>query len=77
MRQEASTALGERLRVLRRARALTQSSLARLAGISRQYLSDIERSTVEPSAEVLAAIATALGIRVEELSQDTKTNDHQ
>ena len=69
--------MGERLRVLRRVRALTQSSLARLAGISRQYLSDIERSAVEPSAEVLAAIATALGICVEELSQDTKANDHQ
>jgi transcriptional regulator with XRE-family HTH domain len=71
MRQEASARLGERLRVLRRGRALTQSALARLAGISRQYLSDIERGAAEPSTETASAIATALGIRVEELSEDT------
>lgn len=76
MRQGASARLGEHLRVLRRGRALTQSALARLAGISRQYLSDIERGVVEPSIETLTAITAALGIHVEELSEDTKRNDH-
>lgn len=76
MRKEASAPLGERLRGLRRARALTQTALAHLAGISRQYFSDIERGAVAPSAEVLTAIATALGIRVEELAQDTEENDN-
>jgi transcriptional regulator with XRE-family HTH domain len=76
MRQEISARLGERLRVLRRRRALTQSALARLAGISRQYLSDIERGTAEPSIEILTTIASALGIRVEDLSEEASTNDH-
>ena len=70
MCQEALARLGERVRVLRRTRALTQSALAQLSGISRQYLSDIERGAAGPSSEVLAAIASAIGICVNELTQE-------
>ena len=56
-------------------RALTQSALSHLAGISRQYLSDIERGTAEPSAQVLSAIAAALSVCVEELLGNIKIND--
>lgn len=77
MRQEKALArLGERVRVLRRKRSLTQSALASLAGIGRPYVSDIERGVADPSPEALNAIATALGIPVEDLSKDPETNDH-
>ena len=72
MRQEAELArLGERVRLLRRERALTQAALARLAGVSRPYVSDIERGAAIPSMETLDAIATALGISLNELLADT------
>jgi transcriptional regulator with XRE-family HTH domain len=53
--------LGERLRSLRRRRGRTLSETAAQAGISPQYLSEIERGRKEPSSEMIAAVAGALG----------------
>jgi transcriptional regulator with XRE-family HTH domain len=53
--------VGARLRHLRRRRGLTLAETARLAGISPQYLSEVERGRKDPSSEVLAAITGALG----------------
>src|SRR4051794_24350160 len=53
--------LGERLRTLRRVRRRTLSQTAAQAGISPQYLSEIERGRKEPSSEMIAAVAGALG----------------
>ncbi len=41
--------------------------LADKAGISNPYLSQIERGLRRPSADILAAIAGALGLRTEHL----------
>lgn|SRR5690625_2291027 len=54
--------LGARLRRLRRQRRLTLTQLARLAGVSPQYLSEIERGRKEPSSEMIAAVSGALGL---------------
>jgi transcriptional regulator with XRE-family HTH domain len=53
--------VGARLRHLRRRRGLTLVAAAALAGISPQYLSEVERGRKDPSSEVLAAISGALG----------------
>ncbi|VXB44536.1 helix-turn-helix transcriptional regulator [Aeromicrobium sp. 9AM] len=53
--------LGQRLRELRRRRGETLTETAERAGISPQYLSEIERGLKDPSSEVLAAVAGALG----------------
>lgn len=53
--------VGARLRHLRRRRGLTLVEEAALAGISPQYLSEVERGRKDPSSEVLAAISGALG----------------
>ena len=53
--------LGRRLRALRRHRGETLNQTAERAGISPQYLSEIERGLKDPSSEVLAAVAGALG----------------
>ena len=53
--------VGARLRHLRRRRGLTLVRAAALAGISPQYLSEVERGRKDPSSEVLAAISGALG----------------
>ena len=54
--------LGQRLRALRLQQRETLSETAGRAGISPQYLSEIERGRKEPSSEMIAALAGALGI---------------
>jgi transcriptional regulator with XRE-family HTH domain len=54
--------LGQRLRALRQDQQETLAETAGRAGISPQYLSEIERGRKEPSSEMIAALAGALGI---------------
>jgi transcriptional regulator with XRE-family HTH domain len=60
--------VGARLRHLRRRRELTLVDTAARAGISPQYLSEIERGRKDPSSEVLAAVAGALGCALVEVT---------
>jgi len=53
--------LGQRLRALRLEQRETLSETAGRAGISPQYLSEVERGRKEPSSEMIAALAGALG----------------
>jgi DNA-binding XRE family transcriptional regulator len=53
--------LGRRLRALRLDQQETLSETAGRAGISPQYLSEVERGRKEPSSEMIAALAGALG----------------
>src|SRR5579863_10521437 len=53
--------LGQRLRNLRQDQDQTLSETAGRAGISPQYLSEVERGRKEPSSEMIAALAGALG----------------
>lgn len=55
------------IRVWRNYRTLTQQELADRAGISKPYLSQIETGKRTGTAEVLAAIANALGVTLDEL----------
>ena len=52
--------LGERLRALRLHHGRTLAETAARAGVSPQYLSEIERGRKEPSSEMIAAITGAL-----------------
>ncbi|MBC7301736.1 MAG: helix-turn-helix domain-containing protein [Nocardia sp.] len=60
-------ALGERLRALRLEQRSTLVDTAGRAGISPQYLSEVERGRKEPSSEMIAALAGALGTSLGEL----------
>jgi len=60
--------LGARLRLLRHGRDETLTETARRAGVSTQYLSEIERGTKEPSSEVIAAVADALEVTLLDLT---------
>ncbi|WP_433671649.1 helix-turn-helix domain-containing protein [Nocardia sp. CA-136227] len=57
-------ALGDRLRSMRLDLGEKLTETAGRAGISPQYLSEIERGRKEPSSEMIAALAGALGISV-------------
>jgi len=55
------------IRIWRNFRGLTQQELADQAGISKPYLSQIETGKRTGTAEVLAAIANALGVTIEDV----------
>lgn len=59
---------GEELRRERLHSERTLTDVAERAGISVQYLSEVERGRKEPSSEVLAAVAGALGLRMADLT---------
>ena len=61
--------LGQRLRALRLEQQETLSETAGRAGISPQYLSEIERGRKEPSSEMIAALAGALGTTLIRLTE--------
>jgi transcriptional regulator with XRE-family HTH domain len=59
--------LGEFIREQRHAAQVSVRQLAKLAGVSNPYLSQIERGLRKPSAEILQQIAKALRISAETL----------
>jgi transcriptional regulator with XRE-family HTH domain len=59
--------VGRRLRDLRRARGERLADTAARAGMSPQYLSELERGRKDPSSEILAAAAGALGVPLREI----------
>ncbi|MCC5949542.1 MAG: helix-turn-helix transcriptional regulator [Nitriliruptoraceae bacterium] len=59
--------LGGYIRHQRESAALSLRKLAKIAGVSNPYLSQIERGLRKPSAEILQAIAKALEISSETL----------
>ncbi|GAA3684253.1 helix-turn-helix protein [Lentzea atacamensis] len=60
-------ALGRKLREAREERGDRLVDVAERAGISVQYLSEIERGRKEPSSEMIAAVTGALGIDLADL----------
>lgn len=67
-------ALGEQLRVERRERGKRISDVAHRAGISPQYLSELERGCKDPSSEMLSAVCGALGLSVLQLTRRATTH---
>jgi DNA-binding XRE family transcriptional regulator len=63
-------ALGEHLRELRADRHETLVDTARRAGISPQYLSEMERGLKEPSSEMISAVAGALETSLAEIASE-------
>ncbi|MEJ8279586.1 helix-turn-helix domain-containing protein [Pseudonocardia spirodelae] len=62
-------ALGRELRRRRHARRETLAGTAARAGVSPQYLSEVERGRKEPSSEMIAAVAGALGTGLADLTR--------
>jgi transcriptional regulator with XRE-family HTH domain len=59
--------LGPRLRTTREDQGERLVDVAEKAGISPQYLSEIERGRKEPSSEMIAAVTGALGLDLADL----------
>jgi transcriptional regulator with XRE-family HTH domain len=65
--KRSGAAIGEFIREQRQAGQVSLRQLARLAGVSNPYLSQIERGLRRPSAEILQQIAKGLRISAEQL----------
>lgn len=59
--------LGLRIKYLRGLKKLSQEDLALEAEINKNYISDLERGTRNPTIKILEKIAVALGISLSEL----------
>lgn len=64
-------AIGVRIRRMRKARGLTQQSLAELSNQEPSNISHIERGATKLSLPTLVNIANALGVTVDELLCDS------
>ncbi len=65
--------LGMRIKYLRGLKKWSQEDLALEAGINKNYLSDLERGTRNPTVKALEKIANALGINLSELFKGIQT----
>jgi transcriptional regulator with XRE-family HTH domain len=66
-RAKKAATIGEFIREQREQAQVSLRQLARLAGVSNPYLSQIERGLRKPSAEILQQIAKGLAISAEQL----------
>lgn len=66
-RAKKAATIGEFIREQREQAQVSVRQLARLAGVSNPYLSQIERGLRRPSADILQQIAKALAISAEQL----------
>jgi transcriptional regulator with XRE-family HTH domain len=65
--------IGERLRFYRLAKGKTQAVVAGLAGVTEDYLSQIERGLKTPTIALLHRFSKILGVRVSELLGESAT----
>ena len=72
-----SSQVGEFIREQRSAARVSLRELARTAGVSNPYLSQVERGLRKPSAEILAAIAKGLKISAESLYEQAGILDRR
>ena len=69
-------AIGQRIRMARKSRGLSQEALAELVGISVTHMSHIETGNTKLSLVVLVDLAEAMGVCVNSLLYDDVVVDH-
>src|ERR1022692_1887745 len=67
MSPSSEVRIGERIRFYRQAKGKTQAVVAGLAGVTEDYLSQIERGLKTPTLALLHRFAKILGVRVSDL----------
>ncbi len=63
--------LPQRIKYLRELKNWTQAVLAEKAGVSRSYISELERGTREPTVGILKSIADAFQVPIDIFFNDT------
>lgn len=62
--------MSSKLIILRRNRGLSQLQLAKMCGVTQQFIQRIEKGKVTPSIKSAMKIAEALGVTVDELIRE-------
>ena len=65
--------LGMRIRYLREQKKMTLEDLSFESNVNKNYLSDLERGNRNPTVKILARIAIALEVTLEELFKGIRT----
>ena len=65
--RQARIALGSRLREIRESRGMTQTAVARQAGLSRSFYAQVEHARQAISVDRAFAVASVLGVEMAEL----------
>lgn len=73
MASQPEVRIGERLRFYRQATGKTQAVVAGLAGVTEDYLSQIERGLKTPTLPLIHRFSKILGVRVSELLGESAT----
>jgi transcriptional regulator with XRE-family HTH domain len=72
---QAPTTLADRVGIMRKQRSLTLEQLAKAAGLTKSYLSKVERGLSVPSISTAMKIAESLELSVGKLLGETQYND--
>ena len=72
-RPDSQVRIGARLRAARQARSLTIAQVAESAGLTKGFVSRLERDDVSPSVASLVTVCEVLGLRVGELFDPPET----
>ncbi len=67
--------LGKRIQYLRLQKKMSQEDLALECNINKNYLSDLERGSRNPTIKIVAKIARGLGISLSELFKGVGINE--
>jgi transcriptional regulator with XRE-family HTH domain len=69
-------AFAQKLREARRSRGMTQRDLARVTHLAESYISRLENGTIAPGIDLVARIARALGVAIEDLIRLVESPDN-
>ena len=73
MAPQPEVRIGERLRFYRQAKGKTQAVVAGLAGVTEDYVSQVERGLKTPTLPLIHRFSKILGVRVSELLGESAT----
>lgn len=77
LKKNVALELGQQLKKIRKRKRLSQSDLAFLVGMDRQYLYKIETAKVTPNIGTIAGLAFALNVSLSELFQDISFEENK
>lgn len=69
--------IGENIKNIRKKANLSQKALAEKLGVSQQMIAQYEKGKRHPKIETIDKIATALGVRIVDITRDFKFSDYQ
>ncbi|MBB6454628.1 transcriptional regulator with XRE-family HTH domain [Salirhabdus euzebyi] len=74
--KQLSKIIGERIRMMRKAKRLSQEELAHKAGLHPTYIGQLERGEKNATIESVSKVANGLQVNLEEIVRFAQPNDY-